>query len=172
MLLGINYLFVGEKKRGKEMLSSINPLLFDHAVSVETMPTDYLQGKVDAEGLKTIFLSVDETRASILEKQQLLQKTLKKYPKFREGIFQLATTYLQLARTQEAINLLLQYHALDPTNATVEYYLTLLCQERLDYPRCWEFFKNTKVLVQKRDHYPKVLKELLLNIRRNCPDPE
>ncbi len=171
MLLGINQLLLGNKKEGKALLSLINPLTFDYAVSPETIPSDYLNGNVDVEGLKTIFLPVDEHRSSILKKQALIQKTLKKYPKFRAGLLQLATTYLQLGKTGEALDVLLAYHAIDPADATVEYYLSILCLERLDYLNAWKFFANAKDLIKSRNHDPKALKELQAAIRRACPSP-
>lgn len=171
MLLGINCLFAGDLKKGKKILTSLSPLCFDYAVSEETMIEDYLEGKTDVAGLQAIFQPVDETRNSIVEKQNLLLATLKKYPKFREGLFQLAVTHLQLGRMQEALTILLQYHSLDQNNVTVEYYLSLLCQERLDYPKAWEFFKQAQALATRRNHSPKALKELLLSIRQSCPAP-
>ena len=171
MLLGINYLFTGQKKEGQKMLSSINPLTFDYAVSTETIPDDYLKGNIDAEGIKSIFLPVDENRTSIIEKQVFLQKILKKYPKFRAGLLQLATSYLQLGKANEALEVLLKYHAIDPQDATIEYYLSILCLERLDYLNCWKFLKNTQQLVKLRDHDPKSLKSLQFEIRKACPDP-
>ena len=170
MLLGMNYLFIGKKKEGKELLSKLNPL-FDHAVSPETLPIDYLEGNVDAEGLKAIFVSVDENRHSILAKQASLQKILKKFPKFRAGLMQLATTYLQLGRTSEAFDTLLKYHKLDPNDSTVEYYLSALSLERLDYLKAWDHLKQAEKLTQSRNHKPKALKELRSELRQRCPDP-
>jgi len=171
LYLGINYILSGKKKEGAQLLSSVNPLTLDHAVSSETLPDDYLKGRVDADGIKLLFLQVDETRASLLEKEALLQKTLKKYPKFRAGLLQLATTYLQLGKGAEALDVLLRYHAVDPNDATVEYYLSILCLERFDYPKAWQFFKQADALTKKRGHKPQALSSLLVALRRACPDP-
>lgn len=170
MFLGLNYLFIGKKKEGKKLLESLNPL-FDHAVSPETMPTDYLKGNVDVEGLKAIFTHVDENRASILEKQKELQKIVKKFPKFKSGLMQLATTYLQLGRTSEALETLTSYHNIDPNDATVEYYLAALSLERLDYLKAWQYLKTTEKLTKQREHTPKALKTFKAELRKNCPDP-
>ncbi len=170
MLLGLNYLFIGKKKAGKELLETLNPL-FDHAVSPETAPADYLKGHVNVDGLKAIFTHVDENRASILEKQVELQKIAKKFPKFRAGLMQLAITHLQLGRTGEALEVLTRYHTLDPNDATVEYYLSALCLERLDYLKAWQYLKNAESLTQKREHAPKALKALKAELRKACPDP-
>jgi len=170
MFLGLNYLFVGKKKEGKKLLENLNPL-FDFAVSPETLPTDYLNGSVSIEGLKTVFAHVDENRASILEKQEELQKVVKKFPKFRSGLMQLATTYLQLGRTAEALEVLTSYHKIDPNDATVEYYLSALSLERLDYLKSWHYLKKAESLTKKRNHYPRALKSLKSGLRKSCPDP-
>jgi tetratricopeptide (TPR) repeat protein len=170
MFLGLNYLFVGRKKEGKALLENLNPL-FDYAVSIETLPIDYLNGNVNIEGLKAIFSHVDENRASILDKQAELQKIVKKFPYFRSGLMQLATTYLQLGRTAEALEVLTSYHKIDPNDATVEYYLSALCLERLDYLKSWQYLKNAEALTSARNHQPKALKALRSNLRKSCPDP-
>ncbi len=170
MLLGMNYLFVGKKAEGKRLLETLNPL-FDHAVSPETLPIDYLKGNVNIEGLKTIFAHVDENRASILEKQVELQKIVKKFPKFRAGLMQLATTHLQLGKAGDALDILTRYHNIDPNDATVEYYLSALSLERLDYLKAWQYLKRAEDLTGKRDHNPKALKALKAQLRKTCPDP-
>ena len=170
MFLGMNYLFIGKKKEGKELLSKVDPL-FDFAVSKETIPIDYLNGQVSIEGLQSIFTSVDEKRSSILEKQASLLKILKKYPKFRAGLLQLAITYLQLGRNSEALDVLIRYHTIDPTDATVEYYLAALSLDRLDYLNAWVYLKKAEELTQERDHNPKALKALKAELRKVCPDP-
>ena len=76
MLLGMNYLFIGKVTEGEKLLREIEHTTFDDAVSPESLAQDYLSGKVDAEGLKMAFLRVDESRQSIIEKQQKLQKSL------------------------------------------------------------------------------------------------
>jgi tetratricopeptide (TPR) repeat protein len=170
LFLGMNYLFIGKKKEGKELLTKVDPML-EHAVSKETIPSDYLSGKVGIDGLQAIFLSVDEKRSSILEKEQLLQKITYKYPKFRAGLLQLATTYLQLGRTSEALEALKKYHVIDSGDATVEYYLAALFLERLDYLNAWKHLKQAFRLTKARDHNPKALKALQAELRKVCPDP-
>lgn len=170
MFLGMNYLFIGKKKEGKELLSQVDPL-FDYSVSKETIPIDYLNGEVSIEGLQVIFTSVDEKRSSILEKQASLIKILKKYPKFRAGLLQLAITFLQLGRNSEALDILLKYHSIDPNDATVEYYLAALSLDRLDYLNAWNYLKKAESLTEERHHKPKALKALKAELRNMCPDP-
>ena len=171
MLLGYSYLFTNRQTEGKQLLKTLQNLTFDEAVSAETIPDDFLRGKINSEGIKTVFLPVDETRESVLKKQQELLVLLKRYPHFRAALMHLAITYLQLGRGNEAREILERYHKLDPKNATVEYYLTILCMERLDYNRAWFYLKKTEHLVHNRSHHPKVLDALRSELRRRCPEP-
>ncbi|NGX38793.1 MAG: Beta-barrel assembly-enhancing protease [Chlamydiae bacterium] len=171
MFLGFNYLFVGRKKEGEALLKPLKDYIFDYAVAPETLTTDYLTGNIDAEGVKKMFLPVDETRESIKEKQQELKKLLKKHPKFRGGILQLAVTYLQLGRSGEAQKILERYHKIDPNDPTVEYYLSIVCAERRDFPNTWKYLKQAEEITQKRDHSPRALRSFRNKLRTHCPDP-
>jgi len=172
MLLGYNYLFVGETKKGEALMREIKDLTFDHAIYKETAPEDYLMGRTDAEGIKTIFLHVDETRESIQEKQEKLREILKKYPNFRDGILQLGTTQLQLSQANEALKTLCRYHELDPNNPTVEYYLSIIFLERLHCRKAWEHLKQAEKITGSRGHYPDALKGLKHYLRALYPDPD
>lgn len=171
MFLGYNYLFIGKEKEGRKLLHEIRNLTFDFSVGRETTPEDYLTGKINAEGIKTIFLHVDETRSSILEKQEKLKAILKKYPKFRDGQLQLAVTYLQLGRGSEALEALQNYHTLDPTNPVVEYYLAIVTMNRFLYKQSWTYLHHAETLTQKRSHTPQCLKALNHSLRTLHPDP-
>ena len=168
--LGMNYLFIGKKSEGRKLLEQLKGFTFDYAVSPETIPDDYLGGKVDIEGLKAIYMRVDETKDSILEKQKRIQKTLTRYPHFRDGLFHLAISWLQLGRPSEAKEVLEKYHKLDPSNCVVEYYLAILSSERFDYTQAWAYLKNTERLLQKREHTCKALRGLKDQLRRVSPE--
>lgn len=170
MLLGLNYLFIGEKSKGKKLLDDIRNTVAEDAVVKDVTAEDYLGGKVDVEGLKAIFLPVDETRDSILGKQKELQKILKRYPQFRGGLLQYAVTYLQLGRSLEAQQILQKYHQLDPTNPTVEYYLSIISLERLDYNLSWDYLKQAEKIVHTRGHHPKALKAIRDTLRSTSPE--
>ncbi|NGX50364.1 MAG: hypothetical protein K1060chlam2_00209 [Chlamydiae bacterium] len=172
MLLGYNYLFVGRTKEGKKLLQEIRDSPFDHAVAIEVTPADFLDGKVNAEGIKAVFSHVDESRQSILDKQEELRAVLKKYPNFRDGILQLAITYLQLGRGQEAYETLSRYHTLDPTSPVVEYYLTTLCINRFHYLEAWKHLKEAQQLTTQRNHAPHCLKGLNHALRTLFPNPD
>jgi tetratricopeptide (TPR) repeat protein len=171
MFMGFNYLFVNRNAEAVKLLREIRHITFDDAVSPETIPEDYLSGKIDPEGIKAVFLHVDETRESILKKQQELKKILKRYPQYRAGLMQLATTWLQMGRGSEAKDVLDRYHKIDSQSATVEYYLSVLCIERFDYNQAWKHLEMAEDIVSARHHHPKALKSVRENLRRISPQP-
>ncbi len=168
--LAYQYLFIGETKKGKEILKTIRNLVPDYAVSKDTIIQDYLDGNTSAEGLKTVMMEVDETRESILKKQEKLQELIKKYPKFRTGWFYLAITWLQLNREQEGLEALKVCHRLDATNPTVEYYLAALYLGRFDYNNAWKHFRIAESLVRARDHHPSALDKLMRELLAYAPE--
>ena len=165
LFMGLNSLFVGKKKEGKQLLEKLRNYTFDWAVSSETLATDYFDGNADIEGLKAIFQHVDETRESIIEKQKQLQKIVSKYPRFRAGLMQLAVTWLQLGRAAEAEQLLEKYHKLDPTNSVVEYYLSVIATQRYDYHKAWKHLKTTETILAAREHKCPALRGLRTHLR-------
>lgn len=169
-LMGYNALLNGEKDRGRQLLKQIVDYTPDHAISKGTVAEDFLTGSVEVDGIAAIFMHVDEKRDSILSKKQALETALQKYPKFREGLFSLAGTWLQLHRTGEALEILCQYHDLDPYNATVEYYLAALYAERFNFNNAWKHFRIAEKIVKQRDHNPEALLELRQELARQCPE--
>jgi tetratricopeptide (TPR) repeat protein len=170
MFLGLNYFFLGREKEGKELLRKLYNHTFDYAVTPETLPADLLDGRVDPEGIKAIFSQVDETRASVLDKQEKLRTILKRYPKFRAGILQLAVTYLQLSRLGEAQEILKQYDAVDGTDPTTCYYLAAISTERLDYRSAWNYLKRAEAITASRGHHPKALQGLKTKLKLTSPE--
>jgi len=169
-LMGCTALLIGNEALGKELLEQVVDYLPDHAISKETMPEDYLNGKVSAEGVAAIFMRVDETRESLLKKRKALEDVLQKYPCFREGIFSLAANWLQLHRSGEALQVLERYHKIDPNHATVEYYLAVLYAERLDYNKSWKHLRLAEAIVKERQHDPEALLELRQELIKHCPE--
>jgi regulator of sirC expression with transglutaminase-like and TPR domain len=169
--LGYQYLFVGEKEKGKKLLKEIVGILPDHIVANDNVTEDYLAGKASAEALRAIYQEVDETRESILKKQKELEQIVAKYPKFRGGRLHLAVTHLQLGREKEAIPILEEYMKLDAKNPTVCYYLAALQAQRLNYNAAWKYLKATEALVHARDHFPKALDDLKMRLLHACPEP-
>jgi tetratricopeptide (TPR) repeat protein len=170
MFLGINYLFVGKSQLATQLLTPLKNMTFEYAVSPESIPADFLAGKVDVDGLKAIFKHVDETRHSVIEKQEELKAIIKRFPAFRAGLFQLAVTYLQLGRKNEALEILRKHHQIDPNDVNIEYYLAILSLDRQNIPQAWHYFKRAEALAAARDHYPKSLKGLRQQLKTLSPE--
>jgi len=169
-LLAYHLIFLGDEKNGKEILQSISNEIASYNVVSSTIIADYLNNKVDGEGIKAIFMHIDETQESLLEKQRILLQVLNQYPAFREGIIQLATTWLQLKRDKEALEVLQTYHQISDKDPTVEYYLSALNAERSNYPAAWKHLRQAEKLTALRNHTPQALKELEHELRRLSPE--
>lgn len=165
LFLGMNHLFLGNKKEGEAYLKKIKDQCPEENVIAETLIEDYFTKRVDANGLKIVYMPVDEKRASILEKQEEILQVLKKYPKFRDGQFHLAITYLQLGRGKEALEALETYHKIFDGNPTVEYYMAALSLERQNYPASWVHVKKANEILKPRNHDPKCMKALEHELR-------
>lgn len=169
-LLAYTYLFEGERQKGIALLEEVKDVVPDHAVCGHVLAKDYLDGKVDEEGIKAVFCQVDHSRASILKKQERLLAVLEKYPDFRDGLHQMAVCWVQLNRAKEAIEYLERFHAICPNDPTVNYYLSALHGERTDYKSCWAYLRQAEQLVKERYFYPKALRELRLELSLVCPE--
>ena len=168
-LMAYNYLFTGHKETAMSLLKEVENHLPDYSVCKQTVAEDYLLGLVDAEGIKPLFLQVDEHRDSILKKKDALLNVIEKYPHFRAGIFAAASAWLQLHRMSEALHLLEKYHALYPNDASAEYYLAQIYAERLDYPKAWLHLQLAEQIAESRKHYPKALKDLRKSLATHFP---
>lgn len=162
-LLGYTYLFTDKKKEGEALLKEIEK-------GMHCIAEDYLAGKVDLEGIEAVFMHVDETRESLLQKQKRLEKVLEKHPEFRDGLHQLAVTWIQLNRTREAIEALTRSYSLDSEDATTAYYLAVLHGQRHDYKSCWRYLKAAEEITSKEKFYPHILRELRRELTLMCPE--
>jgi tetratricopeptide (TPR) repeat protein len=164
--MGFNYLFIGDLKQGRELL--IKALSFPRIEDIyeDTTIVDFLDGKVGVDGIKVIYKEVDESRESILVKQSEIKQIVEKYPKFREGVFHLAITWLQLGRSKEALDALEQYHLLDNNNPTVEYYLSILSMQRMQYKRAYAHLTRCKEILKQNNHAPQALFSLEHDLKK------
>lgn len=170
IFLGIQYLLSKQLLEGIATLKQTTGVPQEGSIHPYTLGEDFLKGKVDVDGLRAILLSVDNTRASILAKKEVLEKVLKSYPKFREGLLQLAVTYMKLKKRKEALSCLLRYHEIDPHHPTVEYYLSLLFIESFCFKEGWKHLKNSERLTKQYGHFPKALRALRHELRALCPE--
>ena len=169
-LMGTCFILSGNEEQGKRLLERTLEHPSSHTIGKSSTAEDYLNGKADAEGLKTLFLHADEDHKSILAKQKLLQEAINRKPHFRGGISALAMTWIQLHRLGEALGLLEKYHALDPSDPKIEYYLAVIYSERYNYPKAWEHLKNAESITAAHGHFPKALKEFKNSLSQQCPE--
>ena len=169
MLLGYNYLFVGQIAKGKQLLEQITNTPIEGSLTCETLPIDYLSGKTNVDGIKAVFFHVDETRSSILDKQKQLESILNKYPKFRDGWFHLAVTHFQLNNHTEALSALEKLHKLDNTQPTVEYYLAQLKLMRYAPSDAWKHFEQAQNILAKHNHKPPCMRALYQALQMTYP---
>lgn len=168
-LMGLTYVLNSDDANGRPLLEQVRHYLPDEAVSPDTLVEDYLTGRTDANGLKVIFMTVDENTDSLLAKKKALEDCLKDYPNFRVGWLQLATTLMQMHRLGEGLQCLQHYHNMHATNVNAEYFLSVIYAERLDYNKAWEHLRNTEVLLAARDHNPKALKTFRRQLSLRSP---
>jgi tetratricopeptide (TPR) repeat protein len=169
--LGLNLLFDGNIEEGNKLLENLKGFKSEYLTTKDNIIEDYFNKKTDIESLKAAFLSFDETRKFIIEKQKSLIEIVKKYPEFRAGLFQLCNTYLQLGREKEALKYLNKLYKIDPNDIVVNYFLSVISFERLDYQNAWHHLKITENLLQKENHHPKALKNYKETLKRTSPDP-
>ena len=166
IFMGYNYLFVGEVVKGRELLLKARDNPSQEDVYSDTTLIDYLDGKIDIEGIQSIYQMVDETRESIFKKQHQIEDILDRNPKFREGIFHLAITWLQLGRNGEALKVLDQYHNLDHNNPTVEYYLSIISMQRMQFKKSYSHLRRLKSVLRRKHHEPQALSSLEKGLRQ------
>ncbi len=170
-LMGFNYLFVGEKEKGDALLTKVyNSENTSDQVSQRAVLEDYLNGKVDAEGIRTIFMHVDEKRESLLRKKAKLEETITKWPNFRAGYFHLGVLLLQLHNIGEALTVLNQYHTLEKNDPTAEYLMAELNAVRSNFPQAWRHLTRAKELLSTRETPPEALKDLQRQLSFHSPE--
>jgi regulator of sirC expression with transglutaminase-like and TPR domain len=170
LFLGFNYLSMGKEKEGRALLKKVQGQAPEHVLVADTMAEDYLAGRVDIEGIQAVFAEVNENRSSILEKQKRLEATLAKYPRFRQGYFHMAITWMQLGREREALPFLEKCAAIDPENPTVNYYLAAIHFQRHNFNQAWKYLRSAEAIVKQKKHDPKALVELRRALQRQCPE--
>ncbi len=168
-LLGFNYLLNGNPAKGKELLQKIQNKIPDYALGPDTLIIDYLDQKVDIEGIKAIFMEMNGRRESILAKQKKLEEVLQKYPKFRSGLLALASCWILQGREKEALIFLQKYEDIDPNDPLINYYLSTLSLQRFDYTAAWRYYRAAERLSLQQDHHPYALKELKRQLISVCP---
>lgn len=170
LFLAYNYLFAGRIEEGKALLQKNQSRRPEYMISSDTVSEDFLNGKTDSDAILAIYSEIDEKRSSILDKQEKLKEVVARFPAFRQGLFHLAVTHLQLGREKEALPLLERYNLLDPNDPTVNYYLSAIHYQRFNFIEAWKYLKQAEKIVFAHNHHPRALKELRQAIQRSSPE--
>jgi len=170
LFLGFNYLFAGRTEEGTNLLRTLEEIMPTHMISSDSIAEDYLSGKTDVDSIKIIFSEVDERRTSILAKQKKIQEVIATFPLFRQGIFHLAITYLQLGREKEAIPILERYITLAPDDPNAQYYLASIQFHRFHFPAAWHHLRCAEKIVFAKNHHPRLLQDLRKELQRASPE--
>ncbi len=168
-LYGCSLLLCNQDKSAHALLQKASQLTHScPAISPDPLVADILNNVVDKEALQSLFLYVDNTHASLLKKQQALEEACKRSPKFRSGLFQLAVCWLQLHKPAKALALLEKYHALDPTDISVEFYLATLYFSRFAAPQAKRHYEQAEMIAQKKNYLPVALKQFAVVLGKKC----
>lgn len=163
---GAALLLNGQEKEAKSLLEQAKQTPNKSVISQHPLAEDILQGRVDTAALKAYFLHVDETHDSLSNKKDALEAACTRCPQFRSGLFHLAITWLQLQRTSEAILALEKYHALDPNDITVEFFLAQAHFSRFSAPKTLLHLQQAELCAKKVAFNSKALKQFKAHIAK------
>lgn len=168
--LGLSLCMNGKEEEGREHLALSCKTTPSHQVSPDTLATDYLNGKVNAEGIARFAKHTESTRAAILEEKEAYEKILKEYPEFRSGWLGLAGSWLELGNERQALKALEAYHEIDANNATVEFYLANLYAKRLDFQKGWDRLCSCEKLTQSKNYTPEAVRDFRESLQQLSPE--
>lgn len=169
MFLGFQYLFTGREKKAKALLKKVAQYP-SQTLRKDYVLEDFFAGKADARCIEAIYQEVDETKSSIEKKQANLFEITKNYPRFRQGFFHLAITYLQLGKEKKALPLLEKYLSMAPDDPSALYYISALHFQRCNYPEAWKYLHKLEKIFSAHQYFPKAYKELRFALFTSCPE--
>lgn len=168
--LGISLCLNGKEQEGREHLEKCVGKMLPHQVSPDTLAEDYLEGKINAQGIARFVKHVDSTRTALMAEKEGFEKILAEYPQFRAGWLALAGTWLELGNERQALRALEQYHALDCHNSAVEFYLANLYAKRLDFDKAWVHLRRCEEITAAKDYTPDALKDFREQLQQVYPE--
>lgn len=170
-LLGFMLLFTKTReKEAIDLLSSVSNNFNPALIYQSSIAKDYLENRINLEGVKTLWLPIKEARESILEKNRQLQKLIEEFPITREGLFHLAISYLQLSNTIEAEKVLLRYITIAPGHPTVHYYLSILAKKHMNLPSAWKHYRIAASIIQSSNGNLYSLQNLYQQLQSLLPE--
>lgn len=170
-LLGFTLLFTkNRQKEAIDLLTSLSNNSNPALIYQNSLAKDYLENRIDLEGVKILWLPVKEDCESILEKNIKLKKLVEKFPITREGLFHLAISYLQLSNTIEAEKILLKYSTIAPGHPTVHYYLSVLAKKHMNLPSAWKQYRIAASIIESSNGNRYFLENLYKELQSLLPE--
>ncbi|MBI5273839.1 MAG: hypothetical protein HY860_02155 [Chlamydiales bacterium] len=164
LLLSYAYILNGQEQEAHPLLIWLHTQQDTSSFFQDTLVEELLNNKADVTCLKAILDEVDETKESILKKQQELIEITYQHPACYDGLFHLAITYLQLSRLKEAEHFLEKCALLHDDNPTVTYYLLLIALNRSDYPKAHKLYTTLSSLIHEHQREKMLLYPIELEI--------
>jgi len=168
-LLGACYIMNRDLKMAHSTLIHLKALPNRSELSSDFMVEDYFMGYVTPEGLKAVYKEVDPSLHSLEEKAQVLEKVVRKSPRFRSALYQLGITYLQLHYYEKALSTLEKLYKQSPEDPALLYYLTELSLIRYDRPKVLFYQDQLKKRLTALDYKPKAAQGLFDEIESLWP---
>lgn len=168
-LIALCSILVGKEEEGREILTKLLSQTPAHLVAKDPLAAEYLEGKINKEGLPLLLCPCEEQREVLSQRAKQLEQLSQTYPLCCTLYLQQASTLLKLGRQGEALEALKRYHTLDPNCPMVEYLMAQLCIERVNFPKAWEHLNKCEMLTGIRGHHPKALKQLHRVLTLFCP---
>lgn len=170
-LLGFTLLFTkNRQKEAIDLLSSVSNNFNPALIYQSSLAKDYLENRINLEGVKTLWLPIKEARQSIIEKNLQLKKLIEEFPITREGLFHFAISYLQLSNTIEAEKILLKYTTIAPGHPTVHYYLSVLAKKHMNLPSAWKHYRIAESIIQSSNGNLYFLQNLYKQLQSLLPE--
>ncbi len=169
-LLGYTHLLTDNKEEGEKLLWEIKDHVPDYAITKNTLAEDYFANQADAECIKILFSKPEENRSALLAHKNALELSVKRFPRFRSGIVQIALSWIKLHRYGEALEILKNYYAIHAEEPEINYYLAVLYGLRCDYPNAWLHLQQAERIVHAKGHFPKTLSEFRRDLLQECPE--
>lgn len=169
--LAFSLLLDGKSKEGLRLLKEVSQSADPSQYFQDTLVQDLLLGKADPSSIEAILEEVDETKASIKEKQEKLSKALIKHPNCYDLWFQMGITHMQLSRVKEAQDCFSRCYKIHPEDPNLNYYLVILSMQRFSYPEAERYLSQLSSLIIDHPRKRDLLLPFTLDLQLNYLHP-
>jgi tetratricopeptide (TPR) repeat protein len=153
-LLGLTHYMKDNWDLAKNFLEKSLELPNSYRISEDSLSIDVLNGKASQEAIRAIFLMSTPDIASLTEKKKALEEAVEKTPHFREALFHLAVSWLQLQRPSEALQVFEKLYKIDDNDIKTCYYLSSLYLHKSNLPKSYSFLLKAEEIASKNNASP------------------